>query len=230
MSAGDVRLLLADAKACKQGGGVARLLHGRHVAVVAEQPDSASARVFARAAAALGATVVRLRPAVARLADPRSARDTAQMLGRLYSALECDGVSPVTAVQLAGWAGIPVFGALDRDTHPTRLLADLLTISELARKPLAETTLCVAGDAQSPLATAWRHLGAVTGFRVCTCGKHSFEHDSDFISDPQAAPDTDKHAALLAVDRNSRELRPLRTQQAENHRFLVQALLSNSLL
>lgn len=230
LSERDVQSLLASARMFKQAGAGGQPLRGRYAAVLCESHDSASAEVFAAAATALGATVVRIRPSAARLADPRSALDTAPMLGRLYCAVACDGLEPSVAANLARCAGVPVFDAVAGDTHPTRLLGDLLTMCEHARKPMAEITLCIAGDAGSPLATAWRRLAELTSIGVCTCepGSDAAVHHSDFVCEPPPSDRSGAPPALRAVDADPGQAGSLRAEQGENHRRVVQALLSNT--
>jgi ornithine carbamoyltransferase len=230
-SQGEVLSLLASAPMFKSPvTPAARPLLGRHTAVVCEAAGSASSAIFAAAATALGATVVRIRPSAARLGDRRSVHDAARMLGRLYCAVGCDGMQPSIAAQLGRWAGVPVFDALAGSSHPARLLGDLLTMSEHARKPLAEITLCVCGDAGSPLAMAWRRLAALTGVRLCVglSGPGGTAHRIDFVCAAEPAQAAGCPPALLAVDHGGGELHALRAQQNENHRCIVQALLADT--
>lgn len=226
----DVVFLLASARSFKQAGSGARPLRGRHAAVLCEAPADASAEVFAAAATALGATVVRILPSTMRLGDGHDAQEAARILGQLYCAVGCNGVSPAVAAQLARWAGVPVFEAVAGDTHPTRLLGDLLTMCEHAHKPMAEITLCVVGDPRSPLALAWQRMGQLSGIGVCTgaCGADAGSHRSDFVCEPRPTDRPDSLPVLLAVDRDGGPPRPLFDRQNENHRCIVQALLSDT--
>ena len=140
LSPGNRQRLLAAAQVLRLAGGKAQPLRGRHVAVVCEAPHSASAEVFASAAAALGAGVAHLRPSTLQLIDKQTRRDTVSALGRLYAAIECDGVAPSVVAVLRRFAGVPVFSAVAEATHPTWLLADQWTAQQLADDAAAGTT------------------------------------------------------------------------------------------
>jgi ornithine carbamoyltransferase len=221
----EVLALLASARTFKQAGQGARPLRGRHAAVLSESPGDASAEVFAAAAAALGATVVRIPPSKVGLGDERGAEEAARLLGQLYCAVGYDGASPAVSALLSRWAGVPVFDAVAGQTHPTRLFGDLLTMSEHLHKPLAEITLCVTGDPLAPLALAWQRLARLTGIRVCTgpcTAEAAAREHSDFVCAGDAP-------ALWALDPDGGPPRPLSARQGENHRCIVQALLSDTL-
>lgn len=225
LSPDQARRLLALARALKRSGARSgRPLAGRHVAVLCDAAHSLSADVFAGAAAGLGAVVVRIRDSLCRLAQQADLPDTARTLGRLYGAIEeCDECQPPAALQqLSDWAGVPVFGAVAAPTHPSRLLADLLTMDEHAGRPLAQTTLWLAGAPRSPLAAAWRRLGDFSGVEVRDGGAAAAPTTAGaFVCQGGA----DAPPALLALDPRTGEGHALWRAQVENHRYVVQAML-----
>lgn len=86
--------------------------------------DSAAARsLFERAGTELGAHVATIRSALPPGGDAAEIRHTAQVLGRLYDAVECLGLAPETVRQLGRDAGIPVYDAASGATHPTSRIA-----------------------------------------------------------------------------------------------------------
>jgi len=94
------------------------LLRGKNVALMCDRDDSAEAALFCRAASALGARVSSIRPLAAD-ADLQVVRDTARLLGRLYDAVECQGL-PASLVQaIRAAAGVPVYDELSRPALPT---------------------------------------------------------------------------------------------------------------
>ena len=144
----DTPSLLAAAAAFKRAEG-ARPLRDKHVAVLCEQAHDPSAEVFTAAAIALGAAVVRIRPSMLRLDARQWRRDTARALGRLYGAIDCDGMDDSLVEQLARWSGVPVFNALAAPSHPSWILAAELTSREQGR-PAA------AGDGAAGQSPQWR--------------------------------------------------------------------------
>ncbi len=177
----DMQSLLASAHTLRGSVGQARPLQGRHVALLTESLASPSSQVFSEAATALGATVVHLRPGPMRLlrvgaapgaadaALAADARQTAVLLGRLYCAIGCDGLQARAALELARWAAVPVLDTVAAQTHPTRLLGDLLAMCEDCGRPPAEITLCLGAGVRSPLAAQWRRLQQAVGVQICTC-------------------------------------------------------------
>ncbi len=86
---------------------------------------SDDARFFLRAATGLGARVADVRPSLV-LAQPEEALQAVRMLGRLYDAIECQGVPADFVTRAKQHAGVPVFDALASSNHPTAHLAALL--------------------------------------------------------------------------------------------------------
>lgn len=102
------------------------LLRGRRLGLISDRPDSDDAALFRRAASELGAHVALVRPAAADLASPAQVQRMAQMLGRLYDALECHGLPAALVRQLGSEASVPVFEGIALSSHPTAQLAGLL--------------------------------------------------------------------------------------------------------
>ena len=84
------------------------------------------AAVFRRAAVEMGAHVAHIRPSLTELSTPLEVQDTARMLGRLYDAVECQGMAADLVHQLGIDADVPVFDAIASQRHPTAKLDGLL--------------------------------------------------------------------------------------------------------
>ncbi|WP_177219003.1 ornithine carbamoyltransferase [Polaromonas sp. OV174] len=126
------RAILANALALQRQaakGAVLPLLKGRNFALLYSSEADAAQALFHRAATELGAQVAHLRfdPSdLSVLAVPQEAQKTAQVLGRLYDALECQGLTPELVRQLTQEAGVPVFNALASPEHPTAAITACL--------------------------------------------------------------------------------------------------------
>lgn len=94
-------------------GRVDRGLRGKNFGLVSEVQAGAEAELFHRAATELGAKVARILPSIAGLTDPNEAATTALWLGRLYDAVECQGLPPERIAQVRSAASIPVLEAVD---------------------------------------------------------------------------------------------------------------------
>lgn len=126
----DAGIVLDNARAVQraaEAGDLGALLRGRKLGLLCEAKDHDDAVLFCRAATALGAHVAHIRPGLTELSTPQEVHHTARLLGRLYDAVECQGMSAALVHQMGIDAGVPVFGGLASQTHPTARLAELVT-------------------------------------------------------------------------------------------------------
>lgn len=128
LSSDDARVLLESARALQRAaraGATRPLLSGKNVALLSEV-DDADASLFCSAAVELGARVARIRPGFSELGTAQDVQHTAQVLGRLYDAIECQGVAAALVWQMSQGAGVPVYDGLATPHHPTAGLVELL--------------------------------------------------------------------------------------------------------
>ena len=102
------------------------LLRGKHLGLLCEDDTDACATLFCRAALELGAHVAHIRPSASGLATPPDVQRTARILGRLYDAVECQGMPTALVRQLRRDAGVPVYDGIASREHPSAGLADSL--------------------------------------------------------------------------------------------------------
>ena len=102
------------------------LLSGKHLVLLCEDDTDACAVLFRRAAGELGAHVAHIRPSASGLATPPEVQRTARMLGRLYDAVECQGMATALVRQLRRDAGVPVYDGIASREHPSAELAESL--------------------------------------------------------------------------------------------------------
>jgi len=115
-------------------GNTPRLLRGKNLGLLCEtQPDEAQA-LFRSAAEELGARVAVMRSDLSLASETQEVQNTARMLGRLYEAVECQGMNPALVERIGQHAGIPVFDGAATKDHPADRLAELLG----DRTPLAD--------------------------------------------------------------------------------------------
>lgn len=124
----DADALVMSARALREAHRSKRpqaLLRGKYIALLGSGPE-AEAVLFHSAATDLGARVTRVQTGLSSDSADKEVQDVAGMLGRLYDAVECNGL-PVDIVQrLADVVDVPVFERLASPAHPTARLADLL--------------------------------------------------------------------------------------------------------
>jgi ornithine carbamoyltransferase len=227
LSGADVSALLDTACALKkatQAGRPPRPLRGKNIAVMCESPTDPALKDFTDAAHALGAQVAHIRPSSSRITQPSESHETAVVLGRLYDAIDCEGMALPLVQEVERTAGRPVFNGLAAATHPLRVLADLMTLWEHSGKPLNQTTLVFLGDTNSPEGKAWRRAAALTGLDLHLTPPAT---PADFLWDEHAASRCSDGRAELACSCPG-EHAPLGADQVVNHQFTLQALLCST--
>jgi len=129
MSPREVTAVLANARTLQraaEAGTTQPLLRGKNLGLLCEADDALDAALFRRAAVELGAHVAHIRPSLSVLSTPQEVQHTARMLGRLYDAVECQGMAPALVQQVGNEAGVPVYDGIASQDHPTAKLAELL--------------------------------------------------------------------------------------------------------
>src|SRR2546426_20480 len=66
----------------------------------------------------------------------------------------------------AKYAGVPVYNGLTDESHPTQMLADLLTMEEHSESPLHRVAYCYLGDARNNMGNSLLLVGARMGMDV----------------------------------------------------------------
>ena len=129
LSPHEVTALLANARSLQRAakaGETQPVLRGKNLGLLCEADNDGGAALFRRAAVELGAHVAHIRPSLSELSTPLEVQHTARMLGRLYDAVECQGMAPALVQQVGNDAGVPVYDGIASRGHPTANLADLL--------------------------------------------------------------------------------------------------------
>ncbi len=139
----DVTLVLNSARALQRAaasGGSQGLLQGKKLGLLcqtdidgdkegdsgSDAQSNADAAAFRRAASELGAHVAHVRPSLTEASTAEEVQHTARMLGRLYDAVECQGMAADLVRRMSVDAGVPFYDGLACCKHPTARLAELL--------------------------------------------------------------------------------------------------------
>jgi ornithine carbamoyltransferase len=144
-------------------------LAGRSIALIFEKASTRTRSAFEVAAHDEGAHVTYIGPGESQLGRKESMKDTARVLGRMFDGIEYRGSAQQAVETLAAWAGVPVWNGLTDDWHPTQMLADILTMRDHSRKPLAEVSYCYLGDGRNNVANSLLATGAMLGMDVRIC-------------------------------------------------------------
>jgi ornithine carbamoyltransferase len=162
----DVLSLSASLKTAKDAGNEVARLDGKEIALIFEKTSTRTRAAFEVAAHDQGAHVTYLDPSGSQLGHKESIADTAQVLGRMFDAIEYRGAGQENVEELARHAGVPVYNGLTNEWHPTQMLADFLTIREHAGKPYDEISYAFLGDGRFNTARSLLVMGAIMGADV----------------------------------------------------------------
>jgi ornithine carbamoyltransferase len=147
----DIRYLLdlaAELKRAKAAGTEYPRLKGKNVALIFEKASTRTRCSFEVAMHDQGGHVTYLDAAGSHIGRSESLKDTARVLGRLFDGIEYRGFKQSAVEELAKFSHVPVWNGLTDESHPTQILADLLTMQEFGEKPLHELSFCYLGDAR----------------------------------------------------------------------------------
>lgn len=147
----DIRFLLdlaAELKRSKYAGNELARLKGKNIALIFEKASTRTRCAFEVAVHDQGGHVTYIDPVSSQLGHKESLKDTARVLGRLYDGIEYRGFHQTVVEEIARFSHVPVWNGLTDESHPTQVLADLLTMQEFGEKPLHELSFCYLGDAR----------------------------------------------------------------------------------
>ena len=133
----EIRFLLdlsRDLKRAKYAGTEVPRLRGKNLCLIFEKTSTRTRCAFEVAAYDQGMGVTYLDPSGSQIGHKESIADTARVLGRMYDAIEYRGFKQTVVEELADNAGVPVYNGLTDESHPTQMLADLLTMRGALRQ------------------------------------------------------------------------------------------------
>ena len=165
----EIRFLLdlsRDLKRAKRAGTETRRLSGKNICLIFEKSSTRTRCAFEVAAYDQGMGATYLDPTGSQIGHKESIPDTARVLGRMYDAIQYRGFKQTVVEALAKYAGVPVYNGLTDESHPTQMLADLMTMEEHAEKPLQNVSYCYLGDARNNMGNSLLLVGARMGMDV----------------------------------------------------------------
>ncbi len=180
--------LARELKRAKYAGTEQPLLTKKSIALIFEKTSTRTRCAFEVAAADQGASTTYLDPASTQIGHKESIADTARVLGRMYDAIQYRGSSQDLVTTLSSYAGVPVYNGLTDDWHPTQMLADVLTMTEHADKPLSDVAYAYLGDARNNTGNSLLLIGAKLGMdvRIAAPTTPQLQPTSDLITQCRA--------------------------------------------
>lgn len=168
-------------KADKYANTEKQHLKNKHIALIFEKDSTRTRCAFEVAAYDQGAQVTYIGPIGSHLGTKESVKDTARVLGRMYDAIEYRGFHQAALNEFAQYAGIPVWNGLTDESHPTQVLADLMTMHEHSEKPLNQVSLCYCGDGRNNMAYSLLLGAAKMGIDFRIAAPKSLQPDTEII-------------------------------------------------
>ena len=176
------------------------LLAGNSIVLIFEKTSTRTRCAFEVAAHELGMGVTYLDPSGSQIGHKESIRDTARVLGRMYQAIEYRGFEQRVVDELAAWSGVPVFNGLTDDSHPTQMLADLMTMEEeAAGRSLESLSFAYLGDSRNNMGNSLLLAGALMGMDVRICGPKQL-WPADAVRERAQKLAVDSGARILLTD------------------------------
>ncbi len=140
-------------KARRQAGIRGELLHRKNIALIFEKSSTRTRNSSIIAAQDEGGFAEYLTRPDIHFGAKESVADTARVLGRLFDGILFRGFAQNTVETLARCSGVPVWNGLTDDSHPTQLLADLMTMRE-AFGEIQGKTMAYVGDGRNNVANS----------------------------------------------------------------------------
>jgi ornithine carbamoyltransferase len=104
-------------------GRTQKLLRGKNLGLLCDDDTQPDALLFQHAAAELGAHVAHVAARACNTDAPDALDTAARLFGRLYDAIECQGMDAERVHRLARGSDIAVFDGVATPRHPTAALA-----------------------------------------------------------------------------------------------------------
>ena len=174
----------AELKKQKKQGISHKLFPDKNIALIFEKTSTRTRCAFEVAAADLGMHPVYLDPQGSQIGKKESIADTARVLGRMFDGIEYRGFGQEIVVDLARYAGVPVWNGLTNEFHPTQILADFLTIKEHFGD-LKGKKLVYMGDARYNMGNSLMVGCAKMGMHFVACAPKKYFPDEALVKECQ---------------------------------------------
>ncbi|MCL2111622.1 MAG: ornithine carbamoyltransferase [Clostridiales bacterium] len=180
----EIRYLLdlsVELKRKRKAGERGTSLAGKNILLIFEKTSSRTRAAFELGAIEEGADVTYMGPGSSQFGAKESAKDSALLFGRYYHGIEYRGFSQDTVRDLAEYSGVPVWNGLTDEDHPTQILADIMTVEEYVKKPLAEVKVVFCGDIRNNMSYAWMYGCAKMGMHFVAYGPDELAPDEGLV-------------------------------------------------
>jgi ornithine carbamoyltransferase len=169
-SPADLRRILSESAEMKAARGAngrfaaERPLAGKVLAMIFDKPSTRTRVSFDLAMRELGGETIVLTGGEMQLGRGETIADTARVLSRFVDAIMIRTLKHDDVIELARYATVPVINGLTKNSHPTQVMADVMTFEE-HRGPIKGRVISWCGDANNVLAS-WVHAAARFDFAL----------------------------------------------------------------
>ena len=153
---------------------------GKNIALIFEKTSTRTRCSFEVAAYDLGMGVTYLDPTGSQIGKKESIADTARVLSGIYDGIEYRGFGQEIVEELAKYSDVPVWNGLTNESHPTQILADLMTIQEQFGT-LAGKKFVYMGDARFNMGNSLMIGCAKMGLHFTACAPEEFFPDATLV-------------------------------------------------
>ncbi len=154
--------LAIQVKAEAHRGEIHQRFLGKTIALIFEKRSTRTRSSFETAFGEEGGHPVFMSTDDIQLGGKESVKDTARVLGRMFSAIEFRGFKQSHVEELAKYSEIPVINGLTDEFHPTQALADIMTLKENFGK-LKGLHWAFCGDGRNNVARSMMLISAKMG-------------------------------------------------------------------
>ena len=191
----ELREVLDLGQKIKAGAWSERPLLGRHLAMLFQKPSHRTRVSFEVGIARLGGSTTTLSENDVQLGVRESISDAARVLDRYVDGVVARLRSHDDMVALAKASAKPVINGLTDRSHPCQVLADLMTLEEVAGN-LAGQHLVYVGDGNN-IATSLIEASALTGLALTVISPSGYQPPAAVIERARSI-DSGTHTVTLA--------------------------------
>ena len=184
-------------KARKHAGIRGDLLHRRNIVLIFEKGSTRTRNSCIVAAQDEGGHAQYIGGHESHFGHKESVKDSARVLGRLYDGILFRGFRQDTVEQLAKYSGVPVWNGLTDESHPTQILADLMTLRE-AFGDIRGKKLVYMGDGRNNVANSLMMGCAKAGVNYVNCTPRELLPDPALVR--AAAEIAARNGSTVAVE------------------------------
>lgn len=185
-------------KDLRKRGESPRTLEGLSVGLLFEKQSTRTRLSFEAGLFDLGAHPVYMNPADTQLGRGETIADTAKVVSSYLDGIIVRTFGQERVEELARNSSVAVINALTDLEHPTQIIADLFSISELGMEP-ENFTLAFLGDGNN-VANSFVAAAAVMGFRLSVAVPEEHEPDGEILEKARAAENSENSRIKISHD------------------------------